>query len=142
MPRRATLRASDADREQFAERLRQATGEGRLLAEELEDRLGAVFSARTYGDLDAVVSDLPSRRSVERRHPRPIAHLRSVPPLVLLVALPVLFALTIAAVVVMATLFLVWGVLVAIGWMAFGHRRPLYGAQCRRSLHAYGRWRA
>ena len=33
------LRASDADREHTAERLRQAAGEGRLTIEELEERL-------------------------------------------------------------------------------------------------------
>jgi hypothetical protein len=142
MARRSTLRASDADREQFAERLRNATGEGRLVAEELEERLGAVFSARTYGDLDAVVADLP-RGSVEpRRGPRTVTHLRSVPPVALLVLLPVAMAMIVAAVVVVATLFMLWGLLVAIGWLAFGHRRPLYGAHYRRSVHACGRWRA
>lgn len=136
------MRASDADREQFAERLRHATGEGRLVAEELEERLGAVFSARTYGDLDAVVADLP-RGSVEpRRQPKTLAHLRSVPPVALLVLLPVTMALVVAAVVVVATLFMVWGLLVAIGWLAFGHRHPHYGLRYRRSVHACGRWRA
>ena len=67
MARRATLRASDADREQIAERLRHATGEGRLSAEELEERLEAVFTARTYGELDAVVADLPGATPVRRR---------------------------------------------------------------------------
>jgi hypothetical protein len=143
MTRRSTLRASDADREQFAERLRHATAEGRLVAEELEERLGAVFSARTYGDLDAVVADLP-RGSVEprRRRPNTLAHLRSVPPVALLVLLPVALAMVIAAVVVVTTLFMVWGLLVVIGWLAFGHRRPYYGMRYRRSVHACGRsWR-
>jgi DUF1707 SHOCT-like domain len=143
MARRSTLRASDADREQFADRLRHATAEGRLVAEELEERLGAVFSARTYGDLDAVVADLP-RGTVEQRRRRPntLAHLRSVPPVALLVLLPLTMALVIAAVVVVTTLFMVWGLLVAIGWLAFGHRRPYYGMRYRRSVHACGRWRA
>jgi uncharacterized protein DUF1707 len=59
MARRSTLRASDADRDQIAERLRKAASEGRLLAEELEQRLDAAFSARTYGELDSLVADLP-----------------------------------------------------------------------------------
>ena len=67
MARRATLRASDADREHVAERLRHAAGEGRILAEELEERLEAVFSARTYGELDAVVADLPGTTPARRR---------------------------------------------------------------------------
>jgi hypothetical protein len=61
MARRSTLRASDADRERIAERLRNAASEGRLLAEELEQRLDAAFSARTYGELDPLVADLPEK---------------------------------------------------------------------------------
>jgi len=58
--RRYSLRASDSDREDVAERLRVATAEGRLLASELEQRLEVAFSARTYGELDALVVDLPA----------------------------------------------------------------------------------
>ena len=60
MTGRASLRASDADREQVAERLRHAATEGRLHDDELEERLGAALSARTYGELAAVVVDLPA----------------------------------------------------------------------------------
>jgi hypothetical protein len=143
MARRSTLRASDADREHFAERLRHATAEGRLLAEELEDRLGAVFTARTYGELDAVVADLP-RRSVEERprRPRAVSHLRSVPAGALVVAIPVALALIVAAVVIVATIFALWALLVAVGWLAFGRRRPYPAMRYRRSVHACGRWRA
>jgi len=62
-----SLRASDADREQVAERLRHATAEGRLNADELEGRLHALFAARTYGELGALVADLPAAG----RAPRP-----------------------------------------------------------------------
>ena len=54
------MRASDADREQVAEFLRHAAGEGRLLVDELEDRLGAALSAKTYAELDAITADLPT----------------------------------------------------------------------------------
>jgi uncharacterized protein DUF1707/2TM domain-containing protein len=57
--RRASLRASDADRERFVEALRQHHAEGRLTAEELEERAGRAYAARTYGDLDALTTDLP-----------------------------------------------------------------------------------
>jgi hypothetical protein len=53
------LRASDADRERTAERLRAAAGEGRLSAEELEARLETALSGRTYAELEGVVADLP-----------------------------------------------------------------------------------
>ena len=65
MARRSSLRASDADRERVAERLREAATEGRLLAHELEERLARALRAVTYGDLDAVVEDLP--RALEPR---------------------------------------------------------------------------
>jgi hypothetical protein len=60
MATRASLRASDADRDRVAERLRLACSEGRLFAHELEERLAVALRARTYGELDAVVSDLPA----------------------------------------------------------------------------------
>jgi Domain of unknown function (DUF1707) len=60
MTGRASLRASDADREQVADRLRHAATEGRLHDDELEERLGAALSARTYGELAALVVDLPA----------------------------------------------------------------------------------
>ena len=53
------LRASDSDREQVAQRLHGAMTEGRLRVEEFEERLATAFSARTYGELDRVVRDLP-----------------------------------------------------------------------------------
>ncbi len=60
MARRYSLRASDSDRDDVAERLRAATAEGRLLARELEQRLEVAYRARTYGELDALVVDLPT----------------------------------------------------------------------------------
>jgi hypothetical protein len=54
------LRASDADRERVAEVLRQAAGEGRLNFDELDERLGAAFAARTYAELEVITRDLPS----------------------------------------------------------------------------------
>lgn len=59
MERLPSIRASDSDREHVAERLRHATSEGRLTRDELEERLEALYGARTYGDLDALVADLP-----------------------------------------------------------------------------------
>jgi hypothetical protein len=51
--------ASDADREAAADRLRRAGGEGRLAPDELEQRVAAVYGARTVGDLAALTADLP-----------------------------------------------------------------------------------
>src|SRR3954464_14710126 len=51
-PPKPALRASDADREAVAERLRVASVDGRIDSEELEERLSAVYSARWVADLD------------------------------------------------------------------------------------------
>jgi hypothetical protein len=59
-----SLRASDSDRDQVSERLRHATAEGRLSADELDQRLEALYAARTCGELDALLADLPINRSL------------------------------------------------------------------------------
>lgn len=56
-------RVSPEEREEAAERLRIAAGEGRLTLEELDARLEGALSARTYGELDALVDDLPPRQT-------------------------------------------------------------------------------
>ena len=55
---RPDLRASDAEREQTAETLRRAMGEGRLSVEELEERLRAAYTAPTVRELELLVSDV------------------------------------------------------------------------------------
>ena len=53
------LRASHDDRDRVVELLTGAAGDGRLTPEELDQRVGAALTARTYGELAALVSDLP-----------------------------------------------------------------------------------
>ncbi|WP_252436703.1 DUF1707 SHOCT-like domain-containing protein [Pseudonocardia humida] len=53
------LRAGHADRDIVLDRLRAAHVEGRLDAEEFDERIQATLAARTYGELDALTSDLP-----------------------------------------------------------------------------------
>jgi hypothetical protein len=55
------IRASDAEREQVAARLRTAGEEGRLDVSELEERLERAYAARTHEELDALTADLPRR---------------------------------------------------------------------------------
>jgi hypothetical protein len=54
------LRASHEDRDRVIETLRVAAGDGRLTVEELDERVESAFSARTYGELAALTSDLPA----------------------------------------------------------------------------------
>lgn len=54
------MRVSDREREQVVEILQVAAGDGRLTADELDERLDAALSARTAGDLAALTADLPA----------------------------------------------------------------------------------
>jgi hypothetical protein len=53
------FRASYEDRDQVVELLRIAAGDGRLSADELDQRLEMALNARTYGELAALTKDLP-----------------------------------------------------------------------------------
>jgi hypothetical protein len=52
--------AGSADRERTVGVLRAAFTEGRLTQDELDDRVGRAYAARTYSDLWALVADLPA----------------------------------------------------------------------------------
>lgn len=53
------IRISDADRDRIAARLRDHFADGRLTAEELDERLTTTLTAKTFGDLRGVLADLP-----------------------------------------------------------------------------------
>jgi uncharacterized protein DUF1707 len=53
------LRASDADRDEVAERLREAAAEGRIDLAELDTRLERALTAKTYAELAPLTADLP-----------------------------------------------------------------------------------
>ncbi len=57
---RAEFRASDADRDRIADVLREALAEGRLQPEEHAERIDAVYRAKTLGELEPLVRDLPA----------------------------------------------------------------------------------
>jgi hypothetical protein len=71
------LRVSDADRNAVAEELARHYGDGRLNAEEFEQRLDHAMSATTYQDLGGLLADLPGQDSPaglsdrSRGRPRP-----------------------------------------------------------------------
>jgi len=54
------MRVSDAERDAAATELREHFASGRLNQDELDQRLTAVFAAKTRGDLRAPFTDLPS----------------------------------------------------------------------------------
>jgi hypothetical protein len=122
---RGHLRASDEDRERIAERLRRAATEGRILPEELDERLGVAFSARTYGQLDALVADLPGDR-VERRRRGSIAPWVG-PAVALTIAIPLALALIAVLLVVVTGIMAGWALWIALGWWFFGRHGHRYG---------------
>ena len=60
MRAQASMRASSADRERAVDVLKAGFAEGRLTQDEYNDRMGRAYAARTYGDLAALTTDLPS----------------------------------------------------------------------------------
>lgn len=56
------MRVSDAEREATAAELREHYASGRLTLDELNERIDRAFAAKTRGDLDALMRDLPSAR--------------------------------------------------------------------------------
>ncbi len=55
------LRASDTDREQVIETLKDAFVQGRLTMDELGMRTGQALVSRTYAELTAITADIPGR---------------------------------------------------------------------------------
>ncbi len=56
---REGMRAGDQDRQQVADQLKSALDEGRLDLDEYDERVQRAYAARTYGDLDGLLDDLP-----------------------------------------------------------------------------------
>ncbi|MER7578828.1 DUF1707 domain-containing protein [Kitasatospora sp. NPDC097691] len=54
------MRASHADRDRVVDLLQVAAGDGRLTADELDERVEAALSARTVGELAELTVDLPA----------------------------------------------------------------------------------
>lgn len=61
---RGKMRAADADRDRVAEFLNAAYSEGRLSMDECDSRMEDALSARTYADLDLLVTDLPAAQAI------------------------------------------------------------------------------
>lgn len=67
---RPDLRASDAEREAVVARLREHGAAGRLDVDELEERIGVAYAARTHGELVRLLEDLPLIRQARPQHVR------------------------------------------------------------------------
>ena len=76
MPGDPRIRASDADRDRVASLLREHHAHGRLTAEEFHERMDRALEARTLGELDELLADLPAIDLYQL----PDASLRRAPP--------------------------------------------------------------
>ncbi len=137
-----------------------------MLAEELESRLATALRARTYGELDEVVADLPGERVAGTRGARGprIARAHPAAAVALVLAIPIIVAAVIAVAVVLITFVMFWAVVALVSWRVVGHRhgipapwayagrhqawrrRQLRGAQrhvsrAQRTAGSYARWR-
>jgi uncharacterized protein DUF1707/2TM domain-containing protein len=128
------LRASDADREHTAERLRTAAGDGRLTSEELEERLESAFGARTDVELERLVADLPAPPA---RQPRSRGRRPDTAPFVLV-------SLMLVAIWAFTGMGYFWPIWPILGWgISFVSPGRLRGPCRRRSSkpgYSTGRW--
>jgi hypothetical protein len=60
MPGDPKIRASDSDRDRTAALLREHHAAGRLTLDEFNERLDHAYAAKTMGELDALMADLPA----------------------------------------------------------------------------------
>jgi hypothetical protein len=121
-------RVGDADRNRTADLLKEAHAAGYLSLEEVDERLGVALAARTRGELDRLVADLPPEWRASQGPPRPAAarprrQRPAFPPeAVWLVPLLVVVAgLLTLAVLTRGLFFFPWPLLFI--FLAFGRRR-------------------
>jgi hypothetical protein len=126
------LRAADADRERIAERLRESHAEGRLDMDEFQQRLERCYAAKTFGELDELVRDLPRQDELDERP-------SSGPILPWRVRLMPLASILIALMVISAAIghhhTLLWIPLVFLFWRMASWPRRRSWATTRRSQH-------
>ena len=116
MARHSALRASDADRDAVAERLRVAAVEGRLDADELEQRVHVALRARTYGQLQQLLDDLPAAPGSWRGGRRVAARSTTT---AFAIAVRLLAFLVVATVVIaLMALAAAWWILWFVVWFA------------------------
>jgi Domain of unknown function (DUF1707) len=58
------VRAGDADRQQVVAELQRHYVDGRLSTDELSERVDRALAARTFGELDVLLADLPTEPRV------------------------------------------------------------------------------
>jgi hypothetical protein len=120
----AKIRIGDAERQSAASRLQDHFAAGRLAWDELDERLGTVWAARTNGDLAGLFADLPAD-PVPPAEPKPartqLANWRQRTR----VDVRLVLLLVLATCLVVATRGLI--LLPLLWWRFSGSRRGRYG---------------
>ena len=119
--RNPNLRAADADRERIADRLRKSHAEGRIDLAEFQQRLEHCYEAKTLGDLDELVRDLPRQDEQDERSSSGwfVPWRMHVAPLA-----PILIALIVISAAIGHHVFWLWIPLVFLFWrMSWARRR-------------------
>lgn len=116
--REPNLRAADSDREKIAEHLRISHAEGRLDLTEFQQRLERCMQAKTVGELDELVRDLPSGDERERAPARLTAWRWPIAPL-----LPIAIAIVVLSAAVGHHIFWLWIPLAFFLWRVSWWRR-------------------
>jgi hypothetical protein len=129
------MRVSDSERERVAQFLHDQALEGRLDHDELDERVGGAYNAKTVGELQDLIEDLPHRRAApapayrpaprQRRrngpHPLAIAGMCLLALLVLptLAAggIAVVFAIVAAVAIAVFVLGFLFGPIILIGFL-------------------------
>jgi Domain of unknown function (DUF1707) len=73
------IRASDGERDRVVELLKDQTAQGRLSLQELEERTGAAYAAKTRLQLQQLTQDLPAAADFGPDQREPLAGARHVP---------------------------------------------------------------
>ena len=135
------IRISDADRERAAARLREHFAQGRLSSEELDERIAAALSAKTVGDVQPIMADLPDPVPVppQARQSPPWATghgavSRGRPRIVPLAVFALIAALVIPGA---GWLFLAFLQLVVVLWLAACLAGIFAAARLRRHIRRY-----
>jgi Flp pilus assembly protein TadB len=114
----ADLRASDAERNEVADKLSRHYADGRLDQTEFKARLDRAMGATTRGDLDGLFDDLPR---LVTEPPSPPRHRRRMVPFIIILVLIAVAAGSTASVVHVPWLLLV--VIALFLWSRAGWRR-------------------
>jgi Domain of unknown function (DUF1707) len=130
MMRNPNLRASDAERDAAADRLRQHHTDGRLDQDEFQERLDRCFAAKTVGELAELTRDLPDDPARHRAGGRTgfglLGCLRMIPivPIILaIVALHLIFGVVGGLWILIPLFFLARFMFFRGGWRAWSGRR-------------------